>query len=243
MQRTIGRLGLGIVLGLAFFAVSAAPALAATVTTEPATQVRTTSATLNGVIDTGGVATVWQFQWGTTTKYGRSTPLQQIPAGNGTAPVAWPVNNLIPNTTYHFRLVASTGSGATYYPLTPVFGRDMRFKTTATGRLVLLSHRLIVTNNFLSVPLLCMSGLQCHGRFTISAAGRIQGTHELANVLCATTFFTIPAHRKGNVRVRVRRGCLALLNNSPSHSVLAKLTSNPRTGQKALITIVSLALG
>lgn len=243
MQRTIGRLGLGIATGLAFFAFSAASALATTVTTEPASQVTTTTAVLNGSINTGGVATAWQFQWGSTTKYGHGTPLEQIPAGNGTVPVAWQLSNLKPNTTYHFRLVATTGTGSSYYPLNPVFGRDMTFTTKPTGRMFLLRHRLIVRNNFVTVPLFCASGLTCHGRFTISTLGRIQGTRTFANVLCATTFFTIPAHRTGNVRVRVRPGCLALLNGSPSHSVPAKLTSNPRTGQKALITRVILALG
>lgn len=243
MQRIIVRLGVGVVAGLALLAFSAAPALATTVTTEPASNVSTTAAVLNGAIDTGGAATAWQFQWGTTSKYGHGTPLQQIPAGNDVVPVSWQLTDLRPNTKYHFRLVATTGTGSRYYPLNPFFGRDMTFKTKATGKLLLLRHRLIVTNNFVSVPLFCQSGLTCHGRFTIGTLGRIQGTNTFANVLCATTFFTIPADRKGTIRVRVRHGCLALLNSSPSRSVIAKLTSNPRTGQKALITKVVLALG
>lgn len=243
MQRTIGRLGLGIVTGLAVFALWAAPALATTVTTQPASRVTTTTAVLNGVIDTGGVATAWQFQFGKTTRYGGSTPLQQIPSGNGTVPVSWKLTGLRPNTTYHFRLVATTGTGGGYYPLNPVFGQDMRFTTRPSGRLLLLRHRLIVRNNFVSVPLLCSSGLTCRGRFTISTLGRIQGTGTFANVLCATTFFTIPAHRTASVRVRVRHGCLALLNASRTHRVIAKLTSSPRTGQKALIAKLILVLG
>lgn len=243
MQRTIGRLGLGIVTGLAVFAFWAAPALATTVTTKPAKNVTTTTATLNGVIDTGGVATAWQFQWGTTTKYGNSTPIQVIPAGSGTVQVSWQLTGLTPKTEYHFRLVATTGTGSNYYPLNPFFGRDKHFKTHSTGKEELLSHRLIVHDGFVSVPLRCQSALTCHGRFTIGTLGRIQGTRTFANVLCATRFFTIPAHHNGTLQTRVRPGCVDLLNGSRSRSVIAKLTSNPRTGQKALITVVVLALG
>jgi hypothetical protein len=243
MQRTIGRLGLGIVVGLALFACSAAPAFATTVTTQPASQVTTSTAGLNGVINTGAVATAWQFQWGTTTQYGKTTPLQQIPAGNGSVPVSAHLTDLIPNTTYHFRLVATTGAGTGYYPLNPFFGQDLSFTTRPTGTLGLLRHRLIVRSNFVSVLLRCASDLTCHGRFTISTLARIQGTNAFANVLCATTFFTIPANQDGNVRVRVRHGCLALLHTFRSHSVIAKLTSNPRTGQQALITKLTLVLG
>jgi hypothetical protein len=242
MQRTIGRLGLGIFTGLALFVFSAAPALATTVTTQPASNVTTTTAVVNGLVDTGGVATAWQFQWGATAKYGRATPLQQIPAGNGMVPVSWSLTDLSPNTTYHFRLVATTGTGTGYYPLSPFFGQDVSFTTRPSGTLVLLRHRLTVDNGFVTVPLLCKSGLTCHGRFTMSTLGRIQGTNTFANVLCATTFFTIKPHQVGNVRVRVRHGCLALLNSSRTHSVIAKLTSNPRTGQKALITRLVLTL-
>jgi hypothetical protein len=243
MQRTIGRLGLGISAVLALFAFSAAPALATTVTTQPASQVTVTTAVLNGVINTGGAATAWQFQWGTTTKYGGTTPLQQIPAGKGSVAVSAQLSGLAPKTTYHFRLVATTGVGTGYYPLSPFFGQDVSFTTNPTGRMGLLRHRLIVRNGHVSVPLLCQSGLTCYGRFTISTLGRIHGTNTFGNVLCATTFFTIPSNASANVRVRVRQGCLALLNTSRHHRVIAKLTSNPRTGQKALITKLTLVLG
>jgi hypothetical protein len=243
MHGTIRRIASGAILGTLLLAATAAPALATSVTTQPASNRTTSSALLNGVIDTGGVATAWQFQWGKTTVYNHGTPVQQIPAGMGTVPVSFELTELAPNTTYHYRLVATTGVGSAYYPLTVTFGNDVTFTTKATGRLELVRRRLVVTNNSLSVPLRCVSDLRCHGRFTISTLGRIEHTRAFANVLCATTFFAVRAHKTGTVSVRVRNGCLSLLRSSRSHSVIGKLTSNPRTGQKALITKVTLVLG
>jgi hypothetical protein len=44
------------------------------VTTDPATQVAQTGATLNGTVDPNGKATTYRFDFGTTTAYGSSTP-------------------------------------------------------------------------------------------------------------------------------------------------------------------------
>ncbi len=243
MRRIIGRLSVGVLTSAAISAFAAAPTMATTVTTGPATNVTETTAILQGAINTGTVATAWQFQWGTTTTYGRSTPPQQIAAGNGTVPVSSTLTGLKPNTKYHFRLAATTGTGTSYYPLNVTFGHDLTLTTKATGRVLLVRSRLVVTSNFLSVLLRCASGLKCHGRFTISARARIQNTHAFATVLCATKFYTVRAHRVGTTRVKVRHACLELLRGSPDHTVTAKLTSNPRTGQKALIAKVKLVLG
>lgn len=242
MHGTLRRLTLGAVSGFVLLAVWAAPALATTVTTEPASNRTATSAVLNGVIDTGNQATAWEFQWGSTTAYGHATPLQQIPAGAGTASVSWKQTGLAPNTTYHFRLVATTGIGTSAYPLNVTFGPDLTFNTATTGRLLLLSARFTVTNNFVSVPVRCLSGVSCVGRFTISTRARLQQSKKFATVICATTFFNIPKHKTKAARARVRGGCLALLRSSPNHAVTAKLTSNLRTGQHALIRTVILVL-
>jgi hypothetical protein len=223
--------------------LAAVPALATTVTTEAASDRTTTTAVLNGVIDTGGVATAWQFQWGKTRSYGRSTPLQQIPAGRGTVSVSGALQDLSPNTTYHFRLVSTTGTGASYYPLNVAFGNDVTFKTNRTGRLLLVGGtHLVVKNSFVSVPLRCQSGLSCQGRFTIGANVKVQHSKKLATVLCATTSFKIGKHGIKTITAKVSSACLALLDKSPHQSHAAKLTSNPRTGQHALIKIVTLAL-
>ena len=46
------------------------------VTTKPATNVATSAATLNGLLDPHGLTTTVYFQYGTTTNYGRTTAMQ-----------------------------------------------------------------------------------------------------------------------------------------------------------------------
>lgn len=243
MQRTIRRLALVAASGAVIFGLAAAVALATTVSTEPASNKTTGTAVLNGVINTGGVATAWQFQWGKTTKYGKGTPLQQIAAGGGTVPVSATLTGLAPDTTYHFRLVATTGTGTQYYPLTPTFGNDETFTTKATGRMLLQRTRLVIINNFVTVPLRCLSNIKCNGRLTISLRARLAKTHKFARILCATHFYTIKKHKSGKVKIRVRGGCLAVIRHARGHKHTAKLSSNPRTGQHAVIKTVLLVLG
>jgi hypothetical protein len=69
-------------------------------TTEPATDVTNSSATLNGTVDGPGP---YHFEYGTTTGYGLTTPTQMA---TDDGPVAAPVTGLTAETTYHYRLVA-----------------------------------------------------------------------------------------------------------------------------------------
>src|SRR3989344_4583559 len=96
-------------------------------TTSPATNVTSNSATLNGTVNPNGTASGAFFQWGTTTSYGNLTPNDTTPGSGTTAqPVFANLTGLSPNTTYHFRIVASSG------PNTTVFGADQSFTTAST---------------------------------------------------------------------------------------------------------------
>jgi len=242
MQRTIRRLSVGVLVAAASSALAAAPAMATTVTTGSATSVKTTTAVLHATIDTGGVATAWQFQLGKTKSYGRGTPLQQIGPGQGVVTVTWRVRNLSPNTKYHFRIAATTSTGQPYYLLNAFFGNDHTFTTKTTGKLLLTNKRLTVTHGVISVPLRCDSSIACRGRFTINTRAKLQGSKKVATVLCATRTFTIRARRTSTLTVRASGACVGLLTAAHSHSIAAKLTSNPRTGQRAIISQVTLAL-
>jgi alpha-tubulin suppressor-like RCC1 family protein len=96
--------------------------------TLPATDINTTKARLNGMLDTNRLpATAW-FEWGTTTNYGNSTSGQTIGvSSNGL--VASPINDLIGDTTYHFRLVVSNVDGLH-------FGGNQSFTTADFPRIV-----------------------------------------------------------------------------------------------------------
>jgi hypothetical protein len=90
--------------------------------TRRATNVTQTSATLNGTVNPEGQATSYVFQYGTSSHYGAQTPVAS--AGSGTKPsaVSATIGSLAPNTTYHYRLAATSVNGTAY-------GHDFSFKT------------------------------------------------------------------------------------------------------------------
>jgi uncharacterized repeat protein (TIGR01451 family) len=91
------------------------------VRTNPATNVTGSSATLNGSLDPHGLTTSVYFQYGTTTSYGHTTPMQNQ-TGNTFRDISANIGSLGTHTTYHFRIVA-TNSGGTRY------GSDRTFIT------------------------------------------------------------------------------------------------------------------
>jgi tetratricopeptide (TPR) repeat protein len=91
------------------------------VITSPATNVTSSSATLNGPVDPHGLTTNVHFQYGTTTSYGLTTA-NQIRTGNVYQNVAANISSLSASTTYHFRIVGTNTSGTTY-------GSDRTFTT------------------------------------------------------------------------------------------------------------------
>jgi plastocyanin len=96
------------------------------VTTNPATLIASSSATLNGSLNPHGLTTTVSFQYGTTTAYGSTTPMQ-TKTGNAYLDIAANISGLNPNTIYHFRIVATNSAGTR-------FGGDRTFRTlTVTG--------------------------------------------------------------------------------------------------------------
>jgi len=89
--------------------------------TNPATNVASSSATLNGSVDPHGLTTNVHFQYGTTTSYGHHTA-NQSKTGNAYQNVAAHISGLGTSTTYHFRIVATNSAGTRY-------GGDRTFTT------------------------------------------------------------------------------------------------------------------
>ena len=103
------------------------------VTTNPATNVASVSATLNGSVNPRGSTTTVYFQWGTTTSYGHTTPVQ-TQTGNTSRPITANISGLSASHLYHFRIVATNGGGTS-------FGPDRTFTTlSATGRPVVTTN-------------------------------------------------------------------------------------------------------
>jgi hypothetical protein len=80
------------------------------VTTNAATNVATSSATLNGSLDPHGLTTNVFFQYGTTASYGSATSMQSQ-TGNTYRNITANINGLTSHTTYHFRMVATNAGG------------------------------------------------------------------------------------------------------------------------------------
>jgi hypothetical protein len=110
----------GVVLGLTVPAAAAASEPA--VSTGAAIAITSTSATLDGTVNPEGEATSYYFQYGTTTSYGSQTATASAGAASANVNVSAPLASLAPNTTYHYRLVATNPSGTT-------LGSDVSFRT------------------------------------------------------------------------------------------------------------------
>jgi hypothetical protein len=83
-------------------------------------------ATLFGGIYPNGLATNIQWQYGTSTSYGATTPTLSIGAGRAPVSFSTSLSGLTPGTVYHCRLVATNSDGTTY-------GYDSTL-TTASGK-------------------------------------------------------------------------------------------------------------
>jgi DNA-binding beta-propeller fold protein YncE len=94
-------------------------------TTDPATAVSESGATLNAAFVGNGEATDYRFEWGRTAAYGDETNEAIVSPGAGDSEqLSVPLIGLAPYSTYHFRVVASNGAGTSY-------GADQMFTTTA----------------------------------------------------------------------------------------------------------------
>jgi hypothetical protein len=67
------------------------------------------------------LTTTAYFQYGTTTSYGHTTPMQSQ-TGNTYRNIATNISGLATHTTYHFRIVATNSAGTKY-------GSDRTFST------------------------------------------------------------------------------------------------------------------
>ena len=77
------------------------------VKTLEATNIDSTTAKLNGTINSYGLSTTVIFEYGTTTSYGNTFTASESPVTrNGVTHVSADISDLTPCTTYHFRLKA-----------------------------------------------------------------------------------------------------------------------------------------
>ena len=120
----------------AFGSEQGPPVSFTTLVTEPAitsefvTEVTATSARLGAQIDPGGAETTYHFDYGTTGAYGQETSETPIGADNSNHATPADVQALKPNTTYHYRIVATNSQS----PVGGTMGPDRTFTTQSAGK-------------------------------------------------------------------------------------------------------------
>ncbi len=95
----------------------------ADLSTDAATDITQTSATLNGSFTGNGDPTTFYFDWGPTISYGNQTavpPGDPSPSSTGSVELSAPIEGLTASgptsTPYHFRVVATNSAGTTFGP-------------------------------------------------------------------------------------------------------------------------------
>jgi hypothetical protein len=121
MPRIVAFLTAAALLVFASAALAADPPLA---DTGAATDVGQTQATLTAKVTPRGAATSVRFDLGTSTSYGLQSSSKDVGSGTDAVTVEIPVQGLTANTTYHFRVVATSDGGT-------VQGADATLKTAA----------------------------------------------------------------------------------------------------------------
>jgi hypothetical protein len=101
---------------------------APTATTLALTSVTAAGASLAGVVDPNDATLeACSFEYGTALPYTQSVPCSVLPAATGgPQAVSAQLSGLLPNTTYHYRVLASSPSG-------PSAGADMTFTTAVSS--------------------------------------------------------------------------------------------------------------
>jgi hypothetical protein len=181
--------------------------VAPTAITGPAAAVSDQTATLSGTLNPKGAPTGYHFEYGTTTAYGSTTTTTS--AGSGTSEVAAvaTVGGLTPETTYHYRVVASNAAGVAH-------GGDQTFTTGVPAQptptssttpptmpsfagVKLVSNRLTLAGRFITVRLQCPAATpgRCTGRTKLTAR----------RLRLGRAGFSIAAGAQAKVRVRVCR--------------------------------------
>ncbi len=110
------------------------PPNAPTVVTGVATSITQTSATLNATVNpNGGEVTECEFEYGTTTSYGKTASCASLPgAGSSAVSVSASLTGLAANTTYHFR-ISATNAGGTSKGADETFTTPPNAPTVVTG--------------------------------------------------------------------------------------------------------------
>ena len=183
--------------------------------TGTATSVGSTTAQINGTIDTNGATTSWYVQYGTTTDYASKTNAGSVANSATPVPVSTTLSGLSPLTLFHYRIIAyhggraiGGGADATFFtkPATPL-APNLRTKSTPKrdkkAPFKFTTYGTLHGNS--EVP----ATLRCAGSATVNYfSGKIRTAHATVPVQPNCTFAASVTfqhkHGKGAVPIKVK---------------------------------------
>jgi hypothetical protein len=201
-----------------------------TVTTQAASAINQSGATLNGLVNPQGQTTTYYFQFGTTTGYGFQTAPANAGSGTTSVAVAATLTNLASGTTYHYRLVAQNAGGTS-------FGSDLSFKTTGspagTSRLRLFGHTAFVSpSGVAGIFVACIGDSKCIGHMKISRSRITLGQRSL---------FTLGSNDGGFVHLQLTSLGTRLLRQRHHLPVSISVTDGAGSTTTSRVTLVSFS--
>ena len=205
--------------------------------TGTASAVGQTTATLSGTVNPEGARTNVSFQFGTTTAYGQSTPVQATGPDNAADAFSAALTGLPAGTTIHYRAISTSDFGTqvgadqtltTQSPAPPPPGKASAGHARVSGTTA-------------SIPITCTGATSCtvslkltvvetlHGHKLVAVSAR-KGKVTHKTVVLGTASATVKPGHTQTVRIGLNRTGRHLL--AKRHKVTAKLTVTQRTGGK-----------
>jgi hypothetical protein len=220
-------------------------------TTSPATAISSSGATLNGVINPRGVATTYHFQLGTSTAYGTIIPVPAGAVGSDSSnhQLSQAVSGLIPNTTYHYRIVAS----AFGFDLP---GADVTFTTPPLCDGLKISQGRVKVKNG-KAPIQLSSSQACKGELALfmkappkkgkgkKGKGKAKGSAKKKgrkSILIGSASFSLDAGQTTTIKVSLSAAALKRLSLGKALPATAKATPTPSAGAIGKITQANVSL-
>jgi uncharacterized repeat protein (TIGR03803 family) len=202
----------------------------AVVSTDAPTNIKGTSATLNGTVNTQGTAGTFWFEYGTTTNYGSRVPLTSgtLLASSAAVVKSTTVTGLLPDTDYHYRIVVTNGGGTTE-------GGDFSFRTGPHPKI-------------LDQPDDVLAGIGEAASFTVQSSGTLSGTpvtyawlkNSTGTALGTQATYTIPKvalTNGGSYAVRVTKAPDSVLSSAARLGVISTANASVKPNEGATITL------
>ncbi len=195
-----GRIFAGTYGGFVFRSVQG---VVPSVTTNTATNVSSTSATLNGNVNPNGLSTTVRFEYGTTVGYGSAITATPSPVSGASAvSVSAALTGLSPNTLYHYRVVGTNSAGT-------ATGANQTFTTSAAG-----SAPTVITNTVTNVSI---NSATLNGMVTPNGLSTTVKFQYGLTTSYGSDITAAPSPVTGNTAVSVSAGLTGLAPNTLYH--------------------------